>query len=594
MGQPGGQQWRRRFGTPLIARTQVAGACPGRGLVVTNRSGTFQLYAWEVDSGALRQLTERPAGTIHGVIEPSGGRVFFLDDPSGGERGHWTAVPWAGGAGTSLTPQLAPYRSSQLSFARVSGAAAFCGDGRWLWCAGTVTRFPYLVECPVLEDIGQVVVLAAATAHGYPDTLLAVAAGSGEVLARLADDGALLQPVAFRHGRVLAATDRTGDVRPLLWRPADGAVRRVDAGLPGDVVPLDWSPDGRRLLLLQTHRGIQRLHEYHLGTGRTRRTGDRSGSYGHSISFSADPGGYYHPRTGEVFALWQDGTHPPRLLTLGGPSGAVRRVVLPAGSPPRSHRWRSVTFTSADGTPVQGWLLTPRGNGPWPAVVHLRGGPHLVTTESWLPAAQAWADHGFAFLTINYRGSTSFGRDFQEQIVGRQGELEVTDAAAGRDWLVANGLARPDQVALTGWSYGGYLTLLALGRCPDLWAAGIAAVAVADLQATYQQTTEQSRAFMRRMLGGTPHECPHAYATASPLSYAAAVRVPILVIQGRHDPRCPPGQMQGYLSVMRDLGKAIDVEWIEHGHVGPRASAEHAAQVQDRQIQFIQSALATP
>ncbi len=66
--------------------------------------------------------------------------------------------------------------------------------------------------------------------------------------------------------------------------------------------------------------------------------------------------------------------------------------------------------------------------------------------------AQAWMDHGFAFLTINYRGSTTFGREFQEKIRGDVGHWEMEDVAAARHWLVREGIARPDQIFLTGWS----------------------------------------------------------------------------------------------------------------------------------------------
>src|SRR5207249_7839956 len=138
---------------------------------------------------------------------------------------------------------------------------------------------------------------------------------------------------------------------------------------------------------------------------------------------------------------------------------------VPPGRP-----WRSVSFPSSDGTPIQGWLALPEGAGPFPTILETHGGPTAVMMESFDPSCQMWLDHGFAYLTINYRGSTTFGKEFLEKIWGNVGYWEVEDMVAARAWLVGQGITKADQVFLTGWSYGGYLTLQALGTYPALWA----------------------------------------------------------------------------------------------------------------------------
>ena len=98
----------------------------------------------------------------------------------------------------------------------------------------------------------------------------------------------------------------------------------------------------------------------------------------------------------------------------------------------------------------------------------MHGGPHAVETEAFKPLAQSWVDHGIAYLNINFRGSTTFGRDFQEKIWGNPGLWEQEDIAAARTFLLDEGIAHSDQILLTGGSYGGYLVLLALGNQPEL------------------------------------------------------------------------------------------------------------------------------
>src|SRR5213078_4126125 len=96
--------------------------------------------------------------------------------------------------------------------------------------------------------------------------------------------------------------------------------------------------------------------------------------------------------------------------------------------------WRSISFPSAGGQQIQGWLAVPEATGPFPTILHIPGGPEAVMTELYAPAGQSWIDHGFAFLSINYRGSTTFGRAFLEQIWGNLGRWEVEDMVAAREW----------------------------------------------------------------------------------------------------------------------------------------------------------------
>jgi dipeptidyl aminopeptidase/acylaminoacyl peptidase len=182
------------------------------------------------------------------------------------------------------------------------------------------------------------------------------------------------------------------------------------------------------------------------------------------------------------------------------------------------------------------------------------------------PGAQAWLDHGFAYLTINYRGCGTFGREFEEKIWGDLGHWEVEDMAAARDWLVQQGIASPDEILLTGDSFGGYLTLMGLGKRPDLWAGGMAEVAIADWSIQYEDTADTLRGVQVAVFGGTPEEKPEQYKASSPITYAEQIAAPVLVIQGRNDTRCPARPMEMYEARLRSLGKQIEVEWFDAGH----------------------------
>lgn len=253
--------------------------------------------------------------------------------------------------------------------------------------------------------------------------------------------------------------------------------------------------------------------------------------------------------------------------------------MLPAGRP-----WKSINFRSSDGQVIQGWLGLPDGEGPFPVILETHGGPEVAASLMFSPESQVWLDHGWAYLTINYRGSTTFGREFQKKIWGDLGHWEVEDIVAARAWLVQEGIARPDRIFLTGWSYGGYLTLQTLGKYPDLWAGGMAGIAIADWVALYEDQADTLKAYTVAMFGGTPQEKPAQYAASSPITYAEQVRAPVLILQGHNDSRCPARQIEMYHERLKARGKVIEVHWFDAGHVG--AQGEQAIDHFERMLRF--------
>src|SRR5207245_9149586 len=111
---------------------------------------------------------------------------------------------------------------------------------------------------------------------------------------------------------------------------------------------------------------------------------------------------------GEILVDWSDPSHQWRLIALDEASGRRTRTVLAEGEVPPGRPFRSVTLASSDGAEVQAWLGVPAGAGPFPAVLHMHGGPRRVQTAGFSPEGQAWLDHGVAYMSVNYRGSITF------------------------------------------------------------------------------------------------------------------------------------------------------------------------------------------
>lgn len=588
--------WKQRYRTGFLWHAALAHSAPSRGMVVSSVSGTTQLHAWDVQSGTLRQLTHSQEGVFSGMISPDGRFAFYLRDERGSEQGHFVRIPWEGGEAQDLTPDMPPYaalyrcavsengRVFAFTPTEANGFPLYCLDlheGSGVGAPRELHRSPKLLDDVALSPTAEFVVVATterAQARQY--SLMAFEVASGKRIGELSDlphgsiRAVLFSPLPGEN-LLLCMADQSGYNRPLLWNLKSGErIELTEGDLAGDIEPLDWSRNGRTLLLRQVLSAVDRLHLYDLETGIL-------------TPLMHPAGAYLDARFGlndQIAALWTDATHAPQVLALDRHTGAKVATLHAVSESLPARPFTSVHFRSSDGADIQGWLGLPKGTGPFPTILSTHGGPLIVAREMYDPEAQCWLDHGFAYLTINYRGSTTFGKQFKEQIWGDMGHWEVEDMVAARNWLVQKGLAQPDAIFVTGASYGGYLTLMALGKYPTLWAGGMAVVASADLVSEYDEGTDWTKGYLTAQMGGTPVEILEKYRASSPITYAEHVSAPLLVIQARHDLRCPPRPMERYAEKMRKLGKPFEIEWTDGGHAGD--TNEQAIVYQERMLHF--------
>jgi dipeptidyl aminopeptidase/acylaminoacyl peptidase len=524
------------------------------------------------------------------MISADGRDIYYHKDEQGNEMGHLVRIPFEGEPEEDVTPDLPPYALNALTQSRTGNVLGYtvAREGRfatYTMAAGSAPRCLYesdrITRGLALSASGEVAVVASTERSGTLDAgLLAFDAVSGEQVADLWDGpDTSIVPGRFAPQqsdvRLLATTSRSGYPRPLLWNPRTGEREDLPMDdIQGQVTPWEWSPDGKQILLNQLYEASYQLYLYDVdGRSATRL------DHPHGVL-----GGGQFTENGEILLAWQDAMAPPCIIALDGTTGVQTRTVLKAGNAPKGRPWKSIALASENGDTIQGWLALPSGEGPFPTILHTHGGPTSVMVDGYSPAAQAWLDHGFAFLSINYHGSTTFGKTFEKSIWGNLGDLEVQDMAAAYHWLVDKGIARPDAVFLTGGSYGGYLTLQAIGRRPALWAGGMAQVAIAAWKLMYEDQAETLRGYQRALFGGTPDQKPEATVASSPITYANQIRAPIYVIQGRNDTRCPARQMQAYEQKLKALGKPITVYWFDAGH-GSRAQ-EQQIEHQELMMQF--------
>lgn len=558
--------------------------------------GKTRLGRWSAATGVIDR-SEVSASMNESVSWLSGdGRslVRFSDGGTGSEVGHVERVDLESGECRSLTPGWAPYalRGGESAAHAEQTVFVACTDGRYdlvVACSGAdSSESEPRVIFSSHEEMWTPRISADGTLVAVDTTALnpgrrkfsvvvweiATATAMAQLALGGADDvrTARFSPVAGDPRLLL--TIRRGDeglARPAIWDPATGdqTLPVVPGADDAEHLPLDWAPDGTKALVCVDSYGAQTLFAHDIETGANTR-------------FELPLGNIWRPNRrepqfldSEAVLVTVDTAHRGLSAYRCGPDGLSTPVHLP-GVPdsPRGRPSTSVRIRTSDGAELQGWLVTPVGEGPFPTIVYVHGGPHAQVVEGFDAQAQAWVADGYAHFSLNYRGSTGRGSRFARQIWPEAGPFHLDDLASTHQALVEAGISEPSRMFLTGESYGGFLSLLGVVRQPELWAAALPQVAIADWAANYHQSHPVMQCAFRNWFHGSPEEVPDRYRQASPATYVSSLEAPILAWHGTNDTRTPPGQLMDFVRAVDDRSGSVDVVWYEGGHEGPGSLAE--------------------
>ncbi len=587
--------WEQRFRATRLSLPDWADDAPDRCLYVSNPTGTFELYAWDRAAGTTRQVTDRPDGTSTGALSPDGGQVWWFADTGGDEFGSWRRQDFGGGPDEPATPGVPDAYPAGLAIGRqvvVVGTSTDDGSAVHVVTGGAASVLYASEHDADLADLSrdERLVVLEHSEHGDSRhrALRVVELATGETLwERWDGEGLGLSAVGFSptpsDRRLLAMHERTGRMLPFLVDPDTGDEQHPDlSGLPGDL-DADWYADASALLVVAEHEGRSTLHRVGL---------DGPDSLGDTAMTLETPPGSVTAATarpdGTVEYTWSSAASP---TVVRATSGQV--VLTPPGEPAPPSVAVSDAHVDGPGGRIHALVAVPDGaDRPLPTVFLVHGGPTWQDSDSFAADRAAYVDLGCAVVNVNYRGSTGYGTAWRDALTGRPGLTELEDLAAVRAWAVESGLADPDRCVVAGGSWGGYLTLLGLGTQPELWAAGVAAVPVADYHAAYEDEMEPLRAFDRSLFGGSPKQVPERYTASSPLTYVDAVRAPVLVLAGANDPRCPLRQIENWLDAADVAGKDVEVYRFDAGH-GSLVVDERVRQMR-AELAFVAARLGLP
>jgi dipeptidyl aminopeptidase/acylaminoacyl peptidase len=224
-----------------------------------------------------------------------------------------------------------------------------------------------------------------------------------------------------------------------------------------------------------------------------------------------------------------------------------------------------IYYEGMDGTQIPALLFRPKQT-PAPAVVIVHGGPNWHYSAEWNPTMAHLASRGFVVLAPNYRGSTGYGREWQYAACFDLGGVDTRDVAAGAHYLVCNGLAYKDRIAVTGRSHGGYLTTTCLTQFPELWCGGSAVVPFMNWFKSHEESREDLQHWNIENMGD-PKENYELWYNASPYFFLDQVTAPVQLICGGNDPRCPASDSIQAHDRLIELGKEVELLLYEdEGH----------------------------
>jgi dipeptidyl aminopeptidase/acylaminoacyl peptidase len=274
---------------------------------------------------------------------------------------------------------------------------------------------------------------------------------------------------------------------------------------------------------------------------------------------------------GSMLLSHEDSSHPGEYYRLA-PDNSLKQIThnaiaeLQHAALPNS---QLVAYKSFDGKLISAFVWVPfnlKQDGTAPAVVMPHGGPTGQTADFFSGRAELLASRGMVVIAPNVRGSTGYGMEFQNANFKDLGGGDLKDEIAGVEFLKATGFIDPKRVGIWGGSYGGFMTLRAIGKTPGVWSAAVDEYGILNWLTMLEHEDPCLQEYEKSLLGD-PVKDRAVYEAASPLKYIRDEKAPLLVLQGENDIRVPREEAQQVVDILKGEGRTVDAVFFpEEGH----------------------------
>lgn len=547
-------------------------------------SGRFNLWRVSASGGWPIQLTQSDDVQAGAVWSPDGKWIVYQQDHAGNELYDLFAIPSEGGEPVNLT-KTADIREQDPHWSPDGGTVAFAykaKDGSsydialldwstrkvrkltneqqpgfsWsvaAWSKDIKTIYAVRVNPPFTDaDVYRINV-----ATGALENLTAHQGTVRYLASSLSPDG----------GTLLVSSDAKGGYMNVAL--LDVATKKLSwaTDVKWEAFSGNFSPDGNSFTYTINEDGVTDAYLVDRATNKAEKLDLPHGLNG----FSGNPS-EFAPQGDRVIVSHEASNQPGDLwvyhiskrqaeqLTFST-IASLRATPLPAS--------QIVHYKSFDGRTISALLWVPfnlKRDGSNPALVIPHGGPTGQRVDYWSPEVQALVSRGYICIAPNPRGSTGYGLEFQKANYQDLGGGDLKDEVGAVEFLKATGYVDAKKIGMTGGSYGGFMTLMAIGKTPDIWAAAVELYGIINWYSMLKSSDPSLNEYLKGLLGN-PEENRKIYEAASPITYIRNEKAPLLVLQGDNDPRVPKEEAQQVVDILKKEGRVVDVHYYANeGH----------------------------
>ena len=554
-----------------------------------NRSGTWEL--WEINEAETRKIEISLAGAKFSPrFSPDGTKIAFALDIDGSESYHIVVHDFKTNITTDWTPQILYANQPNMAWSPDGETLAVLSDAK-----GQFALFVLPLDGSRQRMIRNIFHPCWDVAWSPDGKWLAVESEA-------------------------AASDRSLHVVPI--GPAHKGRKVMTAQLVLDGKALNaqhpaWSPDSKSLAFSCERGEWHNIGIYDIESKEinwltdsagddTQPTWSRSGetigwvhSEGAKTSFQfmkrggaisevkVGDGVHAHPQITDdgVVILFEDVNHPTDLWKINLESGKAVQLTKSLDEELDFVQPEEVWYAGLDGVQVPALLY--RAEGSECAVLDIHGGPNWNLQFSWNPVLSSMVARGWTVLAPNYRGSTGYGKKWQNASIMDLGGVDNDDCAAGVKYLTENGLAK--KVAVTGRSHGGYLTMTCLTTHPELFAGGSAVVPFLNWIKSHYKSREDLQHWNIENMGD-PEDNKELWIARSPYFFLDRVNAPVQMICGENDPRCPAFESIDARDKLIELGKEVELLlYKDEGH--SFLNIENVIDAEVKRVEFLEKVL---
>lgn len=541
-------------------------------LINTRFANTTQVHLVTEPNGARRQLTFRGEPARGGTFQPVEGRFFTFVSDTGGDENYqiYLLEP-----GTGTTTCITDGKSR-------NGGGRWSDDGRHILYYSNArngrTNDFFIADVDALDkpekvfeapgvgwllsdwsrDGGSLLLTEYVSVNETRLHLLDIASGDiSQLLPAPGEGRGAFLPAIFGAdaGTVIAGSNQTTEFRQLLRIDvATGARTPLTATIPWDVDDARLSPDGSKLAFVANERGAGTLHLLNLA--------DAEPMPAPKLPAGSVSGIDWHQNGKEIAFNLNASSSPSDVYSANIAINKITRWTFSETGPVNTERFAEpeiVTMQSFDDLQISAIVYRPdpaRFPGPRPVIVNIHGGPEGQARPGFMGTYNYFLEElGIAVVLPNVRGSDGFGKSFLDLDNGLKREDSVKDIGALLDWIAKDPALDQERVAVRGGSYGGYMALACMVHFSDRLRCGIDVVGISNFVTFLTNTKDYRRDLRRVEYGDERNPAMHAFLQEiSPANQAGRIRKPLLLVQGKNDPRVPESESSQMVSAIRAQG----------------------------------------